>query len=502
MRRRLTIALVGVALASVLLVGAGVLVLAQFGARQQATEAAIERVDLLTDIAAIDFAVSPDNGRRRRPGSLPILQRVFPALGFDDAKLVVVEPGGAASTIDGFTVAESDSPTGRLSPLAQLDDDQLASLADGDAVLIDSGQLEDGALGRPAGEIDDRTVIVLQAIDSAPASTLAPAARPTVAVLGLQPVVTVGREARLWFLLSAAAVLGGALIVSSLLARRYSKPITQIERATAAVAAGDFSARVAVDGEDELAQLGRSVNEMAAELERSKALDQQFLMSVSHDLRTPLTAITGYGEALRDGAIGDPQVAGEVIGNQAARLERLVGDLLDLARLDANRFRLDLHVVDVAVVVGRTIAGLAPHAEQHGLTCRFENEGPAPALVDPDRLGQAVGNLVDNAIKYADSTITARASVDGGDALITVTDDGPGIATDDLPHVFERLYVAKHQPARVESSSGMGLAIVRELATAMGGSVAALPGEGSGTTLAVRLPLHRAVDPTIATAVG
>lgn len=489
MRRRLTIALVGVALASVLLVGAGILVLAQIGATDQATSEAIERVDVLADFVELELV----SDRRRRPGAAPLLQRLSPALGFEDVQLVVIEPGGAASTIDGLVVREPNGPNRTRTPLAQLDPEELQALTDGEAIVLDSDRPAGAtrAFAGPSeqGLDDDRSVTVLQSIRPTVGEGAGEGTSATLAVLARQPVVTVGQEARLWFLASAVAVLVGALVASVLLARRFATPITQIERATSAVAAGDFSARVAVAGDDELAQLGRSVNEMAAELERSKALDQQFLMSVSHDLRTPLTAIAGYGEALRDGAIDEPRRAGEVIRNQAARLERLVGDLLDLARLDANRFRLDMQTVDVAVVAGRTVAGLRPRAEQHGLACGFTSAGPTLATADPDRLGQAVGNLVDNAVKHAASMVTADVSAVGEHAVITVTDDGPGIAPVDLPHVFERLYVSQHQPARAENPSGMGLAIVRELVIAMGGTVEAWSHEPSGTTMTIRLPL-------------
>ena len=423
MRQRLTIALVGVALASVLLVGSGVLILAQIGAREQATSEAITQVDVLVDFASDESQFeSRQQDRRRRPRALPPLQRLGPALGFDETKFVVIQPNGVASAFDSFAfpATEQESSSELLTPLTELDGEQLAILAGGDAIVLDRDDLaEESSFGG-----DNRTVIVLQTI---PLDIERPSGAQ-LAVVSRHPVVTVADDARLWFAVSALAVLLGAVIVSIVLARRFSKPITQIERATAAVAAGDFTTRIEVDGDDELAQLGRSVNEMAAALERSQALDQQFLMSVSHDLRTPLTAISGYGEALRDGAIDDPKAAGEIIGNQANRLERLVGDLLDLARLDANRFQLHLQDADVAVVVGRTVAGLQPRAEKHGLSCSFENGGPAIATVDPDRLGQAVANLIDNAIKHASSSITASVTVDGHDAVIAVVDDGPGIA--------------------------------------------------------------------------
>jgi signal transduction histidine kinase len=311
----------------------------------------------------------------------------------------------------------------------------------------------------------------------------------TVGLLATRTVVAIGAQAWVWFLVSASSVLAASAIAAWILARQLSKPIRQIQRATTSIAAGDFEVRVDEDGHDELAELGQAVNRMARELERSKRLDQQFLMSVSHDLRTPLTAITGYAEALSDKAVSDTVHTGDVIRNHAYRLERLVGDLLDLARLDANRFQLHWQTLDVGVVVGRTVAGLARQAKRHDVHLDFDNAGPLFVRADADRLAQVVGNVVDNAIKFAATQIVASVRANGSHALIEICDDGPGIAPLDLPYVFERLYVSKYQPLRAESPSGMGLAIVRELTLAMGGTVAAGYRPGGGARMTLRLPL-------------
>jgi signal transduction histidine kinase len=310
----------------------------------------------------------------------------------------------------------------------------------------------------------------------------------TLAVLGTQGVVTIGPQARLWFLVSAVIVLVGSMLAAWLLAARLVRPIEEMQRATASIAGGDFAVRVAATGRDEVADLGRSINGMAQELERSKLLDQQFLMSVSHDLRTPLTAISGYAEALRDGTATDAAGAGEVIGNHAGRLERLVGDLLDLAKLDAKRFTLAPQALDLGVAVGRSVAGMQPRSEQHGVSLEFHHQPGITVAADPHRLEQVVDNVLVNAITFAASRIVTTVAADGSTAIITISDDGPGIAAEDLPHVFERLYVARSQPERAENPTGMGLAIVRELTMAMGGSVTAEQPAGGGTTIVLRLP--------------
>ena len=295
----------------------------------------------------------------------------------------------------------------------------------------------------------------------------------------------------------AALALG--LVVAFLLARRLGRPLLDVQRVAARVAAGDLSARVADDEPGELGNLARSVNEMAASLERSRALERQFLLSVSHDLRTPLTSIRGYAEALADGTLTDVGRGAEIIGQQATRLERLVRDLLDLGRLEAREFRLLNSAVDLVDVGQQAVAGFQAEADRRGISIAFTPAAPTKAAIlgDPDRLGQIAANLVENALKYATAAVQLSAGSDPNGAWLTVTDDGPGIDPADLPHVFDRLFVARREPRRQESSSGLGLAIVRELVGAMGGRVwaeaAPTPAgqpPGQGTRLVIRFPAH------------
>ena len=487
MQRRLMFALVGIALAAVLLVGAGVLVLAQIGAREDTESEVRDRLDAVADL--VDRPTSLESFRS--------LEGTRNAFGLADLDFVIVEDDGevrrllpilAAARgqgrrptppVDEEVLAEDD--VGRW-PAALVGDEVLLTLTEDDMARYGNG--ETVVVGRQGNNHQD--VIAIRRMDTE--NTLL-ADLPSVAIIARQGVVTVGSQARAWFLVSAIVVLAGSGFAAWILARRLSKPIKEIEQATASIAAGDFTVRVGAKSSDELGDLGRSVNRMARDLERSKALDQQFLMSVSHDLRTPLTAIAGYAEALSDGAVDDARRTGEIIGNHAERLERLVGDLLDLAKLDANRFALDLRTLDVGVNVGRTVAGLLPRAEQHLLALSFHHQGPVEAEADPDRLAQVVSNVIENAITFARHQIVTTVSTDGSSVVIEVVDDGPGIAEEDLPHVFERLYVSKSQPVRAENSTGIGLAIVRELMTAMGGSVWAERGPSGGTKIVLLLPL-------------
>jgi two-component system sensor histidine kinase BaeS len=227
---------------------------------------------------------------------------------------------------------------------------------------------------------------------------------------------------------------------------------------------------------------------MAASLERVRVLEQQFLLSVSHDLRTPLTSIRGYAEAIIDAA-AEPQAAAGVIRSEANRLERLVADLLDLAKLQTKGFSFSIAPIDLSERARSDTSGFVPAAQTRGLTIRCDSDSPVVVLADPDRLSQIIGNLIENALRYARQSVVVTVGWAGAHGIVTVDDDGSGIPAADLPHVFERLYVAREQPTRRESSSGLGLAIVKELSEAMGGRVLAGSTERGGARFSVYLPL-------------
>jgi two-component system sensor histidine kinase BaeS len=221
----------------------------------------------------------------------------------------------------------------------------------------------------------------------------------------------------------------------------------------------------------------------------TEGLRNALLASISHDLRTPLTSIRGYAEAITDGATSDPAWAAGVILSESRRLERLVRDLLELARLQTRSFSFTPVRADLSQLAIEALEGTAPDAATAGVRLSSSCPAGVPALVDPDRMAQVLANLVENAMKYASSSVQVGTQVAQGVALVWVDDDGPGIAADDRPHVFERLYVAKREPRRKEIGSGLGLAIVHELVTAMGGTVTAEAVPTGGARMVVRLPL-------------
>ena len=274
---------------------------------------------------------------------------------------------------------------------------------------------------------------------------------------------------------------GAALLIAALVAwqmsRRMARPLVEAGEATDRIASGDLASRVPIRRSDypEFSKLAGSINDMAQSLEDGRTRERHLLLAVSHDLRTPLTSIRGFAEAIKDGAIEDDDEAADVIISESRRLERLVGDLLDLTKLEARQMSISLRPTDAAEVVGTTTEGFRPAAARNGL--RILTDLPsfgsgAPVAADPDRLAQLLANLLENAITFARATVSVSVTDGVGACVITVDDDGPGIAQGDLVRVFERFYRADRGPNR-QMGSGLGLAIVAELAAAMGGTVRA-----------------------------
>ena len=306
--------------------------------------------------------------------------------------------------------------------------------------------------------------------------------------------------------LGVALGVGGLLVIvlAGLLARSLGRRLESLSETAVALADGDKQARATLTGQDEISAVAASFNSMADQLADAEERERQFLMSIGHDLRTPLTTIKGYSEAIEAGRVDAddlPRVA-EVLRRQADRLGRLVEDLMLLSRLESREFTLRPEAVEVAA----HLEGLKEsfHSRLDAAHVRLETDiRPMGTMhVDPDRIAQIVGNLMDNALRYTPEggrvTLTGRR--DAEQAVIAVADTGPGIDPEDLPHLFDRLYVAqKYRPVRPEGS-GLGLAIVKQLSEAMGGGVSVQSRLGVGTTVTVRLPVgdQAANDPPLA----
>jgi len=296
-----------------------------------------------------------------------------------------------------------------------------------------------------------------------------------------------------YFVVLGLGCLAVAGAVAYWLASRFSRPLVTAAQTTERIAGGDLDARMARSPHDmeEFASLADAINAMGDRLRGARQQQRQFLLSVSHELRTPLTSIRGYADALAEGATDDVAGAVAIIGTEARRLDRLVQDLLDLARLDARRFSLQAAPLDAGRAAATATERLAPEAAAAGvaLSLAVAEQGPLAVITDPDRLDQMLSNLVENALRYARSQIEVGARAEDGRVVLWVDDDGPGIPAADLDRVFTPHFSSDRSGAR-RSGTGLGLAIVAELAGAMGGGARAespLSADG-GTRMVVWLP--------------
>ncbi len=294
------------------------------------------------------------------------------------------------------------------------------------------------------------------------------------------------------FVLAAVVGAGIAAAAAFLLAGAIARPIRRVADASRGLAAGESHGPLPVEGPDEVAALATAFNQMEEELDRAKDAERSFLLSVSHELKTPLASIRGHGEALLDHVIDVPKAAGVVV-QEAKRLERLVRDLLDLARLNQHAFTVNPESVDLAQLAEEAVARHEDDARRLGILLAAETTS-APATADPDRVLQLLSNLIENAI---------RSTPPGGNVTVTaepgrlrVADTGPGLEADDLPHAFERFFLYDRYSTNRAVGTGLGLAIVKELTDAMDGSVTVTSNPRVGTTFEVLLPNTHVEQPS------
>lgn len=254
---------------------------------------------------------------------------------------------------------------------------------------------------------------------------------------------------------------------------------------------------VAERGPKEVRELTRAFNEMSGRVAASQRSQREFVADVSHELKTPLTSIQGFAQALMDGAAETPaarQHAAEVIYTEAGRMHRMALDLLDLARLDAGTAKLEISAVDVCALLDGVLEKFRPLAAAAGVEMTLSVAGQLPAVeADGERLGQVFANLVDNAIKFTprDGKIMLEAMRDRNEVQVSVADTGPGIEQEDLPHIFDRFYQADSARGGGEKhGAGLGLAIAQEIVAAHGGRIKVRGRTGGGAEFSVQLPLQ------------
>ncbi len=284
-----------------------------------------------------------------------------------------------------------------------------------------------------------------------------------------------------------------ALGLALLLSKRISKPIQNVSAAAARVAHGDLSARADIQGSDrdELSTLGQNFNRMAAHLEAQATMRQNLFADIAHELRTPLSAIKARLEALEDGVMPLDLEAIQRLSGQTRLLERLVEDVRLLSLADAGTLTLELHNTDITALAKETLEVFQAKATQHQITLELHSHQIIQSKVDANRLQQAIGNLLENAIQHTPAKGRVRLELQQTTQAIEiqVSDTGSGIPPEALTRIFERLYRADASRNRATGGSGLGLAIVKTIAELHQGTVKAKNLSPHGAALCITLPL-------------
>ncbi|HSC51378.1 MAG TPA: HAMP domain-containing sensor histidine kinase [Gaiellaceae bacterium] len=286
------------------------------------------------------------------------------------------------------------------------------------------------------------------------------------------------------------AFAGGVVVAAAFawyLSRRITTPVLQLSAAADEVAAGHYDVDVPTGGAGEIGVLADRFGQMASRLAEAEALERNFLMSVSHELRTPLTAIRGHVEALREGVVTDEELrvaSLTVIAAEAERLERLVGDVLDLAKLDAHRFTVLHEEVDMGRLVDSAYAAFSEEARRRGIDYRCEVEAEPVIVSDGDRVLQIISNLLSNAFRWTPDggRVGVELSATDGTVYVAVADSGPGVPPSQRERIFRPFW------SRGGGGTGLGLAIASELAAALGGRIELQSSAAKGSRFELVLP--------------
>jgi two-component system sensor histidine kinase BaeS len=296
------------------------------------------------------------------------------------------------------------------------------------------------------------------------------------------------RRAVIWGALAAVLL---AFVLGLILARTISRPLRELTGATQRMAAGELGIQVPVRTQDEVGELAASFNHMSSDLAQATQSRRQLTADIAHDLRTPLSVILGYTEALSDGKLTGAPETYDVMHNEAQHLSHLVDDLRLLSLADTGELPLNRRPVAPQDLLERTAAAHQPQASKKEIELQVDAAPALPEIeVDPERMAQVLNNLVSNAIRHTprDGRVTLSAAQQNGDILLSVTDTGSGISDDDLPYIFNRFYRGD-QARRQNGESGLGLAIARSIVHAHGGTISADSAIGTGSTFTVTLPI-------------
>ncbi len=312
-------------------------------------------------------------------------------------------------------------------------------------------------------------------------------------------------------LVAGLIALAISIVLAALITRSVTRPMQHVATASDRIARGDYDQRVPIEGPSEVKEMATNFNVMSQKVRDTQQSQRDFLANVSHELKTPLTSIQGFSQAIKDGVTQDSESlrkSGAIIYEEAMRMARMVSELLDLSRIESGQIVMRHEPVQIDRVVLGVIEKMNLRAQQNQIELIAQVPNDLPVINgDGDRLAQVFSNLIDNALKHTSPggkvTVSAR-SLSGssvvkrgkpwpGGVEVAVGDTGSGIPPEDLPHIFERFYQVDKSRARSGSSGnlGLGLAIVKQIITAHGGSINVESVIGLGTRFVVTLPVDR-----------
>jgi signal transduction histidine kinase len=339
-----------------------------------------------------------------------------------------------------------------------------------------------------------------------------------------QPVTGLFGDLGEGLLMAGGVALVLSILLALLISRSVANPMRKMARAAEAIAAGDYDHQLDISQPEEVRTLARSLEAMSLQVQTSQQAMRDFVINVSHDLKTPLTSVQGFAQALVEGVAGDEVArrhAAEVIYEEASRMVRMVEQLGDLARIDAGEMELTPSLVDLAALVGGVVQTMAPVAADKRVNLATDLPALPSVMADGDRLIQVFTNLIGNALKFtpeggrvqveaqlaatckpsrgthlnsADDRLSDASVAGDGWIKVSVSDTGCGIPAEDLPRVFERFYQVDKSRASGRGS-GLGLAIAKEIVVAHGGRIGVESVEGVGTRFTVEIPLRGMLSP-------
>jgi len=311
--------------------------------------------------------------------------------------------------------------------------------------------------------------------------------------VGLVSLNIVGRAIGRFFLWGGLLAVGIALLLTFVLSRRILAPVKALTQAARQLGKGDFSQRVNSSDKGEVGELAQSFNSMANDLERAEQLRRNMVADVAHELRTPLSNLRGYLEAIRDGVKKPDADTIHSLGEEATLLSRLVDDLQELSLAEAGELKLNCQVGDITELIKQTVPVVRSQAAAKGVSVSVDLPGKLPAVdIDSHRISQVLYNLLENAVAHTNQgdSITVAARQQDNQVKISVVDTGEGIPAEDLANIFERFYRVDKSRTRATGGSGLGLTIAKRLVEAHGGNIEvnSKPGKGSSFTFTLPVP--------------